>query len=97
MDKATFSRIWNALKVYGAPRLSKAKTSLIVFTHIPDTSAIEATLPAGFQVSSSASRWDPEQGKMMPAMTVVFSFTELTEDEAFSEAKGAFAQVSASQ
>ena len=85
MNKEKFIAIFNLLLTYGSTKLSQSKKSIVCFTHISDTAPIATLLPPDWEVKSNPSQYDPKTNAMGPAMTVVFSQTVQTADEAFAD------------
>ena len=85
MNKEKFISIFNLLLSYGSTKLSTSKKSIVCFTHIPDTAPIATLLPPNWEVKSNPSQYDPKTNTMGPAMTVVFSQTVQSADDAFAE------------
>ena len=88
MNKETFIAIFNKLSEYGNTKLSKAGTSIVCYSHIPDTTAISSLLPTNWSINTNQPTWSAKENKMMPAMTVVFSQESQSADEAFAAFKG---------
>ena len=84
MDKETFLKIFNLLQKQGSTKPSQTGKSLVCYSLISDTSAIEALLPSGWIIKSNPPKWQPETQRMSPAMTTVFQEKSYSADEAFA-------------
>tara|TARA_R110000824_G_C14927857_1_gene648420 strand:+ start:58 stop:324 length:267 start_codon:yes stop_codon:yes gene_type:complete len=85
MNEKIFKAIFNLLAAIGDTALSQSKKSIVCFTYMDDTSAVDALLPASWNCKANKAQFLPDGTQKSPAMTIVFNRVTQTADDAFAD------------